>query len=320
MRTRQLATSLLAATLAVTLCAGAGSATARADTILWMGGTSGSLGQKVPAGLFGSPADFLGGAYQDHTFQSVPYPASLWPLTGLHDPRLGTSVSQGVDDLLAAVHNTIGPIIVAGVSQGAMVVQRAQFLLNLDPTVPSSTKFIMIADPDLGVFTRLHGRQIPLLDYVPRSLPKTRFDTVVITNQYDGFAHPSGKLRKGLTKINAILGTAFVHSTAHTTDLSTVPDSNITVTRNRWGGTTTSYFVPTEQLPLTMPLRRLGVPDRAVDKIDAALRPIIDAGYKTRLGQRYAAAATAPSSAAPMPKAAATRPATAQRRHGSGNT
>ncbi|MGI9126189.1 MAG: PE-PPE domain-containing protein, partial [Mycobacterium sp.] len=67
---------------------------------------------------------------------------------------------------------------------------------------------------------------------------------------------------------------------AQDADLSTVPAQNITTTTNGQGGTTTTYLVPTEQLPLTMPLRQLGVPSGWVDSLDDGLRPIIDAGYK----------------------------------------
>ena len=41
----------------------------------------------------------------------------------------------------------------------------------------------------------------------------------------------------------------------------------------------TTYFVPTKNLPLTHPLRDIGIPDRVVDRIDQVVRPIVDAGY-----------------------------------------
>jgi len=76
-----------------------------------------------------------------------------------------------------------------------------------------------------------------------------------------------------------MMGLVYVHPYAQNSDLSTVSTSDITTTTNSQGGTVTSYFVRTEQLPLTMALRQLGVPATIVDGIDKVLRPIIDAGY-----------------------------------------
>lgn len=257
---------------------------ALADTVLWMGGTGGTIARFIPPELFGTPADFLGGAYRDDTFEVVPYPSSLWPITGLFDPTMGQSIAVGVDALKSAVHATghtnSEPMVIAGVSQGAMVVQQAQAELNDDPTVASDTTFILIADPNRGVFNGWSGAYIPVADYIPRPLSETRFNTVIVTNQYDGFAQPINRPWNLLTDLNAVMGTAYVHPTAHNTDLSAVPESDIIIQTNSQGGTTTSYFVPTEHLPLTMPLRSLGVPDKTVDAIDAALRPAIDAGYQ----------------------------------------
>jgi hypothetical protein len=59
-----------------------------------------------------------------------------------------------------------------------------------------------------------------------------------------------------------------------------VPKRNITETTNDLGGRTTSYLVPTKDLPLTQPLRQVGVPRSIVDEVDKHLRPVVDAGYK----------------------------------------
>lgn len=64
-------------------------------------------------------------------------------------------------------------------------------------------------------------------------------------------------------------------------------------TTNSRNATTTVYLVPTNQLPLTMPLRQLDIPDPLVDRIDTVLRPVIDAGY-SRDHKPKASAGTAP--------------------------
>ncbi len=56
------------------------------------------------------------------------------------------------------------------------------------------------------------------------------------------------------------------------------PASYVPRTDNEHGSVTT-YFVPTENLPLTQPFRDVGVPDALVDQADDVLRPVIDAGY-----------------------------------------
>lgn len=255
-------------------------APANATTMLWVGGTSGSLGRLVPAGTFGTFDDLLGGAYKDARTTTIDYPGSLWPITGLLDPTLGSSVRTGTAKLDKAAGDTPGPLVVIGTSQGAMVVQQAEADLNNDPRVPSDTTFILIADPNLGVGRGLYGVHIPILNYTPAALPETRFNTIVVINQYDGFADPITRPWNLLTDLNALMGIVYVHFYAQNADLSTVPAEDITVTINEQHGMTTVYRVPTEHLPLTMPLRQLGIPNKVVDRIDSALRPIIDRGYQ----------------------------------------
>lgn len=250
-----------------------------AETVLWMGGTGGSLAALLPPDLFGSPQTFLGGAFEGHQFTVVGYPSALWPVTGLRDPTLGRSVDIGTANLVAAARQTPGPLVLAGVSQGAMAVQQAEAELDSDPAIPSNTTFILIADPNLGAGKGLYGRHLPIIDYTPRALADTRFDTIIVSNQYDGFGDPIANTRNLLTVANAFMGMASVHPFAQNSALAAVPTANITTTVNSQGGTTTSYRVPTQQLPLTRPLRKMGVPDPVVDALDATLRPIIDAGY-----------------------------------------
>ena len=292
-------------------------APANATSMLWVGGTSGSLGRLVPAGTFGTFGDLLGGAYKDARTTTIDYPGSLWPITGLLDPTLGSSVRTGTTRLDKAAGNTRGPLplVVIGTSQGAMVVQQAEADLNNDPRVSSDTTFILIADPNLGVGRGLYGVHIPVLDYTPAALPETRFNTVVVINQYDGFTDPVTRPWNLLTDLNALMGIVYVHPYAQNADLSTVPVEDITVTTNDQHGTTTVYHVPTEHLPLTTPLRQLGIPNKIVDRIDSALRPIIDRGYQTagakplsakRSGLRPASLSTsAPASSLRLSAAAA---------------
>ncbi|HSA40994.1 MAG TPA: PE-PPE domain-containing protein, partial [Mycobacterium sp.] len=64
------------------------------------------------------------------------------------------------------------------------------------------------------------------------------------------------------------------------TDLSTVPADHISTATNTKGGSVTTVLAPTRNLPLTQPLRDLGVPGALVDRADRVLRPVIDSGYR----------------------------------------
>ena len=54
---------------------------------------------------------------------------------------------------------------------------------------------------------------------------------------------------------------------------------NIRTTVNSEGAKTTTDLVPANHLPLTLPLRYLGLSSGFVDQIDAVLQPQVDAGY-----------------------------------------
>ncbi len=263
--------------------------------------------------------NFLGGAYRDDSVVFLDYPASLWPITGLFDPTLGRSVDVGTASMVDLVTSTPGPVVVSGVSEGAIVAQRAQAALNDDPGVPSDTTFILVADPNLGAFSGLHGIRLPILAYRPEPPAASRFTTVVVVNQYDLVADPIVRPWNPLTALNAVLALAYVHPHAQDSDLTAVPPENITTTTNVAGGITTTYLVPTEQLPLTMPLRQLGVPGGLVDAIDGGLRPVIDAGYRP-LPCGTAAARPGSSRTARTAATAATRPAGSSSRSGAAGT
>ncbi len=269
---------LVAAVSGVVLSAVAGTAPADAATIVFTGGTGGSLGKLVDDDMFGPLEDFLGGSFRGDTFTVVDYPNSMWPVTGLLDPSFGASVKVGATQIESAVRSTPGPLIVAGVSQGAVATQLAMAVLNEDSSVPSDTVFVIIGDPNFGMF-QPYGKRLAVLDYVPEPVPETRFDVIVVTNEYDGWADPIADPANLLTVANALMALAYVHPFAQNSDLAAVPSENISVRVNSQGGVTTTYLVPTEHLPLTMPLRQLGVPEPLVDNLDGILRPIVDAGY-----------------------------------------
>ena len=62
-------------------------------------------------------------------------------------------------------------------------------------------------------------------------------------------------------------------------DLTKIPAANITTSVNALGGVTTTYVVPTADLPMLRPLKALGVPQETIDALETVLRPIIDSAY-----------------------------------------
>ena len=212
----------------------------------------------------------------------VAYPADIWPLRG--DLTLDQSVSVGVANLGAALSEARGPVVVVGISQGAVVVnyEKSALLAQADPPPPQNIVFVTIGDPtnsDGGLLAKLPHVRIPILDAtIPKAPVETPYDTIEIVHEYDGYADFPDNPLNILAVLNAAAGVIYEHPNKSGVDLSD-PRNVVTVDTNSLGGTTTHVLVPTDQLPLTRPLRTLGVPDRLVDRLDAPLRRIIDTGY-----------------------------------------
>ncbi len=212
----------------------------------------------------------------------VAYPADIWPLRG--DLTLDQSVSVGVANLGAALSEASGPVVVVGISQGAVVVnyEKSALLAQADPPPPQNIVFVTIGDPtnsDGGLLAKLPHVHIPILDAtIPKAPVETPYDTIEIVHEYDGYADFPDNPLNILAVLNAVAGVIYEHPNKSGVDLSD-PRNVVTVDTNSLGGTTTHVLVPTDQLPLTRPLRTLGVPDRLVDRLDAPLRRIIDTGY-----------------------------------------
>jgi hypothetical protein len=113
----------------------------------------------------------------------------------------------------------------------------------------------------------------------------------VVTAEYDGFADFPDRVWNIVAVANAYVGEILNHVPSVFTDLSTVPKSNVTVTTNSLGGTTTNYFIPAEHLPLVELLPFLAPQE-------AQLKQIVDAGYIRNDGKSSAATPTAAATAA----------------------
>lgn len=203
----------------------------------------------------------------------VGYPAGL--LFAL-DSAIGAS---GVNTHLDAIPDGI-KITLAGASQGAIVLNyvKQSLALRITPDRPrTELSFVTFGDPmnaTGGIVTRN-----PLLWLsIPRGPLPTPYATTEIVREYDGLSdwpnHPTA-----LSALNAVMGVAFVHPFYGDAANPSTPGTLKTVTTNAAGGVTTHYVVPTAGLPITQPLRYLGV---NTARLDTLLRPRIDATYHRR--------------------------------------
>lgn len=222
------------------------------------------------------------------TLINVPYPATIAPPFDGSD-TLGASVNAGVNSLIGLINTTYvagTQLVVWGISQGALVLDVTQQRLLNDPSAPptSALTFVRVADPaqaGTGVLNFVPKLVLSqMLHFSMRTgFAESQYDTIAISNEYDGFADFPDKWGP-LAVLNAAMGTFSRHAATAFVDLSKVPDRNITTTVNSLGATTTTYLVSASFLPLTQPLRDLGVPAPVVNAIDRLLKPKIDAAYK----------------------------------------
>ncbi|WP_082695818.1 PE-PPE domain-containing protein [Mycobacterium sp. IS-1742] len=255
----------------------AAAAPASADTALYVGGT----------GWPGTPTQsqmtwLQNGVYagREDTLVGVGYPAS--PIL------MNESIAMGARELGGAVTSTKGRKSLVGVSQGSLVVheeeRRIMALPENQRPAKDDVRFVYIGDPARpsgGIANWVpEGVRIPGIGISrPAPLVETPYETVYVTREYDGIADFPDRPLNVVSTANAVMGVVYLHPN-YGVDLTAVPKDDITETTNSKGGRTTSYLVPTKELPLTKPLRQLGVDRRIVDEVDKRLRPLVDSGYK----------------------------------------
>ncbi|MFY2860969.1 PE-PPE domain-containing protein [Mycobacterium sp. THU-M104] len=261
---------------------------ASADTALIVPGTAPSPYQPLRSLYHFDPATRpeIGANYYspDATRRVIAYPGSFWPVTGLQSPTVGSSVATGAANLDAAIRGTGGPISVAGLSQGALALDREQARLANDPNAPPPDRltFIKAGDPD-NLLSRAFkpGTHIPVLDYTVPAPSESQYDTVNVVGQYDIFSDPPHHVGNLLADLNAVAaGGYYGHSATAFSDPARVAPWDVTTTTNSLGATTTTYFIRSARLPLVRALVDMaGLPPEAAGTLDAVLRPMIDRAY-----------------------------------------
>lgn len=107
--------------------------------------------------------------------------------------------------------------------------------------------------------------------YLPE--PVTKYDVSVVVAEFDGTHDFPDRWWNLTAVINAIAGAIVSHIPVMFEDLSDVPGTHITVDVNNEGGTTTTYLVPSEELPL---VRFFSI----LKSLEALLRASVERGYE----------------------------------------
>lgn len=238
-------------------------------------------------------SSILGGMFGGTSYvrQNVPWPQQARPVTGLTSMTLGQSISVGADNLDAALDNAVlqlkpgEKVTIVGLSAGALVADEELRRLTTDPTAPDKSKleFVVVADSSRILFNR--NRYDAVLGYTYRPPVDSKYNTKAVAGEYDGYADYPDRPTNTLAVQNAMAGANIVHIPSMLAPLSAVPARNIKTTVNSLGGVTTSYLVPTKELPLV-------TANPALKPQEAQLKAIVDSAY-IRNDKTVAAASTA---------------------------
>lgn len=297
----------------------------------YLGGTSAEQGPPVSV-LEGY--DILNHLVGENWFpgtspQVVNYPASVGLVSGsLAAPGANQAVAMGRVSLHDQIRNAAssgGPVVIAGLSMGTLVINSELAYLSSDPAAPppDQLSFAMFGGPELGVAATYLplGVTVPVIDYTVRDLSDSQYDVAVVYHQYDGWADPPDRPWNLLAVVNALFGTLYFHNNS---SVAAIADAvELSSSTSALGGTTTTYMIPAPTLPMLLPLAQVGVPEQVIAGMNAKLKPIVDAGYSdltpdagpyfSRGRLQFsppagAATATVPGSATAKPRAAASTP------------
>ncbi len=207
---------------------------------------------------------------------AVSTPEQFMPVSGTMP--FDQSVGQGVTNLGRAIDGQQAgeSIVVFGYSQSARIasIEKGN-LAAAGSTLPVS--FVLIGNPNRpngGILERFEGLEIPILGvtFDGATPTNTDFKTVDVTRQYDGWSDfPNNPLNPFATA-NAIAGIQYLHG-----DYQSVGLGNALYQGSY--GDTDYYMIPSQRLPLLMPLEQAGVPSPIVTILDAPARVLVESGY-----------------------------------------
>jgi len=226
---------------------------------------------------------------------AVDYPAQLGPFWGAGARSGDESSAIGQQNLHAAIlaekakGNTVA---VAGLSMGTLVIDKELAYLAENPDLfdKEDVTFYLFGGEARGFGqTYVSGVTVPVLGISFPPIPETKFTTVVVYAQWDGWANPPDRPWHLLSVANAVMGALLTINGSNDHSLAALENIDnavlVSETTNSVGGQTITYMIPGANLPLTRPLRAIGVPGWFVDELDKLLMPFVAAGYSSMTPQ-----------------------------------
>ena len=211
---------------------------------------------------------------------AVSTPEQFMPVSGAMP--FDQSVAQGVVNLDQAMNaQPVGEsMVVFGYSQSARIasIQKGN-LAAAGSTLPAS--FVLIGNPNRpngGILQRFEGLSVPIagITFDGATPTNTDFQTVDITRQYDGWSDFPNNPLNPFSTANAVAGIHYLHGDYQSVGLGDA------LYQGAYGDTD-YYMIPSQRLPLLMPLTEAGVPSPVVTMLDAPTRVLVEAGYNRTL-------------------------------------
>jgi hypothetical protein len=244
-------------------------------------------------GMTRTKVDYPAGQVQGHVLERLfpgigPIGEQIHPGLGLDGTSIGESIDIGGPNLEAAIRNG-GPGRAMGLSEGALVLDAVKAQFANDPTAPPADQlsFATFGDPlaktpfGESFLTQMFpvGTVVPAMDFRVPAPVESQYHTDQFVSAYDSIADFPDRPDNLFALANSVAGLATGHTAIAFTKPSNVPPQNIRTTVNSRGGTTTTYLVPEQHLPLVLGFKYLGVQEDTLNKLDAVLMPRVNAGY-----------------------------------------
>jgi PE-PPE domain-containing protein len=211
-------------------------------------------------------------------------PEQFYPVTGVYQETLATSVSQGVqilDNQISPILSDGGAVDVFGISQSAIIASLEMEQLEItDPDADAT--FVLAGDlmnPNGGILERFAGLDLSSLgiDFYGAT-PSDDFTTTVYTLEYDGYADFPKYPLDILSDLNAIEGINVVHGAY--ADLTAADLGDVVQLTTAGATDTTYYIIPVEDLPLLDPVRDIPVIGNPIaDLLQPDLTYLVNLGY-----------------------------------------
>jgi hypothetical protein len=244
-------------------------------------------------GMKRTKVDYPAGQVQGHVLERM-FPGigriseDVYPGIGLDGPSIGESIDIGEPNLDNAIRAG-GPGRAMGLSEGALVLNAVKAEMAGDATAPPADRlsFATFGDPIArtpfgeSFLTQMFpvGSVVPAMEYRIPAPVESQYHTDQFVSAYDSIADFPDRPDNLFALANSIAGLATGHTAIAFTNPSNVPAQNIRTTVNSRGGTTTTYLVPEQHLPIVLAFKYLGYQEDTLNQLDAILMPRVNAGY-----------------------------------------